>query len=187
VSVRLFVGSLPYTVQEADLRKHFASVGEPSRVAIPVDRETGAMRGFAFVDFEDRAVAEAAIRTLDGQPFGGRLLKISEARPRGEGPPPRFGPPSAGTTALAAPTGSPARASGDAPRRTFGPNAVPKRGGKARRFGAERAPKGPIRVRSGGRVFDIEDDGHEDIEAIAETGDAAATLGGDPAPNENSE
>jgi len=49
VAVRLFVGNMPYGATEADLRSHFASVGEPSQVVIPVDRETGRPRGFAFV------------------------------------------------------------------------------------------------------------------------------------------
>src|SRR6478672_8517376 len=66
MSVRLFIGNLPYAATEAELREHLSSVGEPTSVVLPVDRETGRPRGFAFVDYADRAVA------------------VSEARPREE-------------------------------------------------------------------------------------------------------
>ena len=58
----------------------------PRQIVLPVDRETGRPRGFAFVDYADRAVAEAAIRRFDQQPFKGRPLAVSEARPREERP-----------------------------------------------------------------------------------------------------
>jgi cold-inducible RNA-binding protein len=69
VPVRLFIGNLPYAASEAELREHLSSVGEPSQIVLPVDRETGRPRGFAFVDYADRAVAEAAISRFDQQPF----------------------------------------------------------------------------------------------------------------------
>src|SRR5258706_12796895 len=86
VSVRLFIGNLPYAANEAELREHLSSVGEPTQIVLPVDRETGRPRGFAFVDYADRAVAEAAISQFDQQPFKGRPLAVSEARPREERP-----------------------------------------------------------------------------------------------------
>src|SRR5438045_453796 len=82
--VRLFIGNLPYTATEAELREHLSSVGEPTSVVLPVDRETGRPRGFAFVDYADRGVAEEAIRKFDQQLFKGRGLAVSEARPREE-------------------------------------------------------------------------------------------------------
>jgi len=82
VSVRLFVGNLDYSVNEAELRQHFGEVGAPAQVALPVDRETGRPRGFAFVEFADRAVAEEVIRRFNGQALKGRPLAISEARAR---------------------------------------------------------------------------------------------------------
>src|SRR3954466_13173695 len=94
MSVRLFIGNLPYTATEAELREHLSSVGLPTSVVLPVDRETGRPRGFAFVDYSDRAIAEEAIRQFDQQPFKGRPLAVSEARPReerGPGGPPRPG------------------------------------------------------------------------------------------------
>jgi RNA recognition motif-containing protein len=87
VAVRLFVGNMPYGATDADLRAHFAGVGEPSQVVIPVDRETGRPRGFAFVEFIDRGIAEQAIARFNQQPFMGRTLSVSEARPREERPP----------------------------------------------------------------------------------------------------
>jgi len=82
LAVRLFIGNLPYSATEADLRAHFAPVAEPSHVAMPVDRETGRPRGFAFVEFVDRGKAEEVIRKFDAQPFQGRPLAVSEARAR---------------------------------------------------------------------------------------------------------
>ena len=75
MAVRLFVGNMPYGATEADLRAHFSGVGEPSQIVIPVDRETGRPRGFAFVEFIDRAMAEEAIERFNQQPFmGGAAL-----------------------------------------------------------------------------------------------------------------
>ncbi|HKV99803.1 MAG TPA: RNA-binding protein, partial [Vicinamibacterales bacterium] len=74
MAVRLFVGNMPYGATEADLRAHFSGVGAPSQIVIPVDRETGRPRGFAFVEFIDRAVAEEAINRFNQQPFMGRSL-----------------------------------------------------------------------------------------------------------------
>jgi RNA recognition motif-containing protein len=86
VSVRLFIGNLPYAATEADLREHLSSVGAPTQIVLPTDRETGRPRGFAFVDYADRGVAEEAIRRFNQQPFKGRPLAVSEARPREERP-----------------------------------------------------------------------------------------------------
>src|SRR3954463_6045355 len=121
MSVRLFIGNLPYSATEAELRQHLSSVGEPSSVVLPVDRDTGRPRGFAFVDYADRAVAEAAIKKFDQQPFKGRGLAVSEARPREErgpgGPRPGgFGGPRPGAPggfSTPRPSGGP---SGYAPR-----------------------------------------------------------------------
>jgi RNA recognition motif-containing protein len=77
---------MPYGATEADLRAHFSAVGEPSQIVIPVDRETGRPRGFAFVEFQERDLAEAAVARFNQQPFMGRSLSVSEARPREERP-----------------------------------------------------------------------------------------------------
>jgi RNA recognition motif-containing protein len=78
----LFVGNLSYSTTEADLRGYFGAVAAPSQVVLPVDRETGRPRGFAFVEFTDRAHAEQAIQRFNGQVFNGRPLAVSEARAR---------------------------------------------------------------------------------------------------------
>ena len=177
--VRLFLGNLPYSATEADLRAHVAAVAPPLSVVLPMDRETGRPRGFAFVDYPDLAAATEVIRRLNGQPFMGRTLSVSEARPREErGPRPPFspgGPPSGGGFGApfrgpAAPTGDPAARR----ERNFGPPAPPK--GRSRGSAKGRGdggPKGPIKVRGGGRVADLDE---EKVEAaLAEDFDDFAT------------
>lgn len=162
MAVRLFIGNLPYDTTDAELRAHLGVIAPPSEVVLPLDRETGRPRGFAFVEFTDRAVAEEVIRRFNAQPFKGRNLAVSEARaredrPAGPRPPASFRPPGG------APDGS-APASGDRPTRNFGPPA-PRRQtkGPARRpTKTETRPRGPIRERNTGRVFDV-DDGEGDI------------------------
>src|SRR5207244_4681458 len=82
LAVLLFVGNLSYSTTEADLRTYFGTVAQPSQVVLPVDRETGRPRGFAFVEFIERSDAEQAIQRFNGQPFNGRPLAVSEARAR---------------------------------------------------------------------------------------------------------
>src|SRR6267143_6326025 len=86
MAVRLFVGNLPYSATEAALREHFSSIGPLSYIYLPMDRETGKPRGFAFVEFSDRAHAEDAIRRFNNQPFMGRPLAVNEAREREDRP-----------------------------------------------------------------------------------------------------
>lgn len=93
-AVRLFIGNLPYQATEDDIRAHFATVAPPTQIVRPLDRETGRARGFAFVEYSERAAAEEAIKRFDGQLFMGRPLAVSEARARddrGPGGPPRPG------------------------------------------------------------------------------------------------
>ncbi len=171
MSVRLFIGNLPYAATEADLRQHLSSVGEPAQIVLPTDRETGRPRGFAFVDYADRAVAEEAIRRFNQQLFLGRPLAVSEARPREERPPgPRPGGFSSPRPGGPPGFGSP-RPSGFAPRpadggaapggprsRNFGPDAPPKNKRKTARKDGDRGPKGPIKERPVGRLYDVDED-----------------------------
>ena len=92
MAVRLFVGNLSYATTEADLRTYFGTVAPPSQVVLPVDRETGRPRGFAFVEYTDRTQAEQAIQQFNGQPFNGRPLAVSEARAREDRGPGGFRP-----------------------------------------------------------------------------------------------
>jgi RNA recognition motif-containing protein len=95
LAVRLFVGNLSYGTTETDLRPYFGAVAPPSQIVLPVDRETGRPRGFAFVEFIDRAHAVEAIQRFNGQIFNGRPLAVSEARARDDRGPsaPRPGGP----------------------------------------------------------------------------------------------
>jgi cold-inducible RNA-binding protein len=171
VSVRLFIGNLPYSATEPDLREHLSSVGAPAQIVLPTDRETGRPRGFAFVDYSDRAVAEEAIRRFNQQPFKGRPLAVSEARPREERPAgprpggfsPRPGGPSPGFGGGAPRPGgfAPRPSEGGAPgtrSRNFGPDAPPKNKRKPTRKDSDRGPRGPIKERPVGRLYDADED-----------------------------
>jgi RNA recognition motif-containing protein len=79
---KLYVGNLPFSASEDDLRQHFAQAGTPDSVAIIKDRMTGKSRGFGFVEMSDDAEAARAIEQLDGKDFMGRALTINEARAR---------------------------------------------------------------------------------------------------------
>ena len=216
MAVRLFIGNLPYGATEADLKAHFAPIAEPSHVVMPVDRETGRPRGFAFVEFAERPVAEEVIKRFDAQPFQGRNLAVSEARAREDRPPgprpggysggfsgprpggpgggfggprpggpggggfggPRpggggFGGPRPGGGGFGGPRpgGGPGGPPGSRDRSAnFGPPAPPKRLRGKKGSQQEHKPRGPIKERSGGRIYavdDLEDDAVELDEAAA--------------------
>src|SRR4030095_3636044 len=95
--VRLFVGNLPYDATEEDIRTHFATAGNVLNVFVPLDRETGRKRGFAFLESNQGPEAQEAIRLFNNQPFRGRPLAVNEARakearPAGPGGPGGFRP-----------------------------------------------------------------------------------------------
>ena len=157
MAVRLFVGNLSYSTTEADLRTYFGSVAQPSQVVLPVDRETGRPRGFAFVEFIERPDAEQAIQRFNGQLFNGRPLAVSEARARedrGPGGPPRpggfSGPrPGGGFSGPPRPGGfsggpRPGAGAASAVHRAFDP--------LGRRHPAARATSDPTRSRSAART-----------------------------------
>jgi RNA recognition motif-containing protein len=173
---------------------------------MPVDRETGRPRGFAFVEFADRAKAEEVIKRFDAQPFQGRNLAVSEARAREDRPPrppgagygprpgggggfggprpgggggfggPRpggggFGGPRPGGGGFGPRPGGPTGPGGRDRSANFGPPAPPKRlRGKKGGQNQEHKPRGPIKERSGGRIYavdDLDDDSSMDIDDIA--------------------
>ena len=82
---KLYVGNLPYSATEDDLRSLFEEHGATSSVAVIMDRETGRSRGFGFVEFETEASAEAALKALDGRDMDGRSLRVNEAQERQRG------------------------------------------------------------------------------------------------------
>src|SRR5688572_28260668 len=171
---------------------------------MPVDRETGRPRGFAFVEFVDRAHAEEVIRKFDAQPFQGRSLAVSEARAREDRPPGGFAPrpggggfggprpggggfgPRPGGSSFGGPR--PGGGGGFGPRP--GPGGPPGPGGRDRtaNFGPpaplkrlrgkkgtqqDHKPRGPIKERSGGRIYavdDLEDDAAIDLDDVGTAG-----------------
>lgn len=84
MSKKLYVGNLPFTATEQELRSLFEQHGPVTSVSLVNDRETGRPRGFGFVEMEDNG-AQAAISALDGKNFGGRTLRVNEAHDRKEG------------------------------------------------------------------------------------------------------
>jgi RNA recognition motif-containing protein len=80
----IYIGNLSYEVTQDDLTRAFAEYGEVKRVQLPTDRETGRLRGFAFVEMGTDAEESAAIEALDGAEWMGRDLKVNKARPREE-------------------------------------------------------------------------------------------------------
>lgn len=84
--MNIYVGNLPYRCTNEELRQAFAAFGEVTSAMIIMDRETGRSRGYGFVEMAIDAEGQAAIDGLNGTDFGGRALKINEARPRGKAP-----------------------------------------------------------------------------------------------------
>ena len=166
MAVRLFVGNLSYTTTEADLRTYFGTVAPPSQVVLPVDRETGRPRGFAFVEYPRscaRRAGDSALQRSDVQrPAAGGQRG---ARPRGSRP--RRLPDRGRAAAVlrgrgrAADSrrarrrrrrfgfGSGAFGAVIGPRRNFGPDAKPQRGAAAKKGKKDDdRPRGPIPVKA---------------------------------------
>jgi RNA recognition motif-containing protein len=188
---------MPYAATEADLRSHFATVGNPSQVVIPVDRDTGRPRGFAFVEYIDRGLAEQAIQRFNQQPFMGRSLSVSEARPREDRPagggfrpsggggggfggprPPAGGsgggfggPRPAGGGFRPGPPGA-GPGGGAAGNRNFGP---PKKKGASAWENKDRGPKGPIKERYTGRLGGLYDDPNDESGPLTDFDDIASS------------
>jgi cold-inducible RNA-binding protein len=78
---KLYVGGIPYSSTEQDLRDSFGQAGEVVSAAIIIDRMTGRSKGFGFVEMADDAGAQAAIDMWNGKDFQGRKLTVNEARP----------------------------------------------------------------------------------------------------------
>lgn len=80
----IYIGNLSFQISQDDLTQTFAEYGEVKRVQLPTDRETGRLRGFAFVEMATEAEEAAAIEALDGAEWMGRNLKVNKAKPREE-------------------------------------------------------------------------------------------------------
>jgi RNA recognition motif-containing protein len=164
---------------------------------MPVDRETGRPRGFAFVEFADRGHAEEVIKRFDAQPFQGRNLAVSEARAREDRPAGGYGPrpggprpggpgggfsgprpgggfsgprPAGGFAPRPGGPGAPVGPGGRDRSANFGPPAPPRRLRGKKGTQQEHKPRGPIKERSGGRIYavdDLEDDSSLDMDDFA--------------------
>ena len=86
MSKKIYVGNLPFSSTEADLKDVFSRHGGVESVNVITDRETGRPRGFAFVEMEEASAAQDAIRALDGTDMGGRNIKVNEAQDKSRGP-----------------------------------------------------------------------------------------------------
>lgn len=82
---KLYVGNLGYDVSSADLEQLFSTHGTVESVNVITDRMTGQSKGFGFVEMSSSGEAQAAIAALDGTDFGGRNIKVNEAKPRPAG------------------------------------------------------------------------------------------------------
>ena len=165
MSVRLFVGNLSYQATEAEVREHFSAVGPLVFIHLPIERDSGRPRGIAFVEFNEPAQAEEAIRRFHSQPFQGRPLVVNHARARESGPDVRR-PPSAPSSWTSSDRATEPRVTEPRPphrgeaHRDFGPDAAPRRQRKPvhRRPQSTRPPKGPIRERHSGQFFGGDED-----------------------------
>ena len=79
----IFVGNLPFRAEQEDIIELFAAHGEVTNCALPLERDTGRKRGFAFIEMADEAMETAAIDALQGVELMGRPLRINKAEPRG--------------------------------------------------------------------------------------------------------
>lgn len=78
----IYIGNLSYQATNAHIEEVFTEYGKVQRVVLPVDRETGKLRGFAFVDMEEESQENEAINKLDGAEWMGRVLRVNKAKPR---------------------------------------------------------------------------------------------------------
>ncbi len=82
----IFVGNLPFRAEQEDVMELFSPFGEVANCSLPLERDTGRKRGFAFVEMADEAVEASAIESLQGAELMGRPLRINKAEPRGSAP-----------------------------------------------------------------------------------------------------
>ncbi len=84
--MNIYVGNLPYSVTEGDLRETFSQYGKVDTVSIITDRFSGESKGFGFVEMGNNSEADAAIKALNGSDFKGRNITVNQARPKSDRP-----------------------------------------------------------------------------------------------------
>ena len=80
--MNIYVGNLPYSVNDGDLRSAFSAFGEVESARVITDKFTGQAKGFGFVEMPNADEAKAAIAGLDGKDLGGRNIRVNEAQPK---------------------------------------------------------------------------------------------------------
>jgi len=83
-AMKLYVGNLPFSVTEAELRETFSRFGDVATVDLVSDRFTGESRGFGFVEMDNNSAADAAIKSLHGSDLRGRNMTVNQAKPKGD-------------------------------------------------------------------------------------------------------
>jgi RNA recognition motif-containing protein len=84
--MNIYVGNLPYSVKDADLRETFSRFGEVSQVNVIADKFSGESKGFGFVEMDNNSQADAAIKGLNGTDMKGRNITVNQAKPKAERP-----------------------------------------------------------------------------------------------------
>jgi RNA recognition motif-containing protein len=84
--MNIYVGNLPYSITESDLRGSFSGFGEVSEVKLITDPYSGKSKGFGFVEMDNNSQADAAIKGLNGTDMKGRNITVNQARPKSERP-----------------------------------------------------------------------------------------------------
>jgi len=82
--MNIYIGNLPYSISEDELRDLFAAHGEVSSANIIMDRDSGRSKGFGFIEMPDKAQGEAAINAINQTDVQGRSVRVNEARPRND-------------------------------------------------------------------------------------------------------
>ena len=84
--MRIYVGNLPYNVDESELKEMFSSYGQVTSATLVMDKFSGQSKGFGFVEMPNNSEADAAIKGLNESSVKGRNIKVNQAKPRGERP-----------------------------------------------------------------------------------------------------
>ena len=84
--MNIYVGNLPWSVKDDELRQLFTEFGDVASASVIMDKFSGRSRGFGFVEMPDSMAAESAIQSLNEKDIGGRNLRVNEAKPREERP-----------------------------------------------------------------------------------------------------
>ncbi|MEA3275182.1 MAG: RNA-binding protein [Pseudomonadota bacterium] len=84
--MNIYVGNLPYSITDADLRETFSRFGEVSQVNLITDKFSGESKGFGFVEMDNNSQADAAIKGLNGTDLKGRNITVNQAKPKSDRP-----------------------------------------------------------------------------------------------------